>query len=276
MSKNDQRSVVQVQDLTSPLQINEALRILNVAVTKLEGRQGQILLKDGFHSTSSNQVAAQWDAEKLKGANFGVYFAGIDGADTWLANGATLSPSAEWVATKTRAQLIKFDNITGIQLYLNTGLTVGASFIPTLQSGTTLTPVWGEWGRAGDQAGNGAYVWNVEIQGNASYFNRVAGNTQIQILKEGYYHIYGAAAGTSFGGGGSQQVQIFLNLNGVTIAGGFNEFPLAVGTFTGHQTFQSMRFLHVGDLVEIDLAVGTDRIGSGQYDTLLTIQLIQS
>lgn len=276
MSLNDQRSIAQIQDVKTPLQINEALRKLNAAINKLEGRQGQILFRDGFSSESSTQTAAQFDSEILASSDFGIYFAGVEGTDCWLASGAFLAPSSEWVATKTRAVFFKFDNITGGQIYFNTGLTIGASFIPTLQSSGTLTPIWGEWGQAGDDAGGGPYVWNNEVQGNVAYFNRILGNTTIQILTSGYYQIFASVVGESDGGGGAEQVQQALNINGATVAGGFSQFPLAVGTYQTSHSFESTRFLTALDQVTVELTLGLNKIGTGSFDSLLTIKLLQS
>lgn len=257
MSINDQRSIVQLQDLKTPLQINEALRKLNASINKLEGRQGQILLRDGFSSLSSTATASQWAAELFPDSDFGIFFTGVNGTDCWLASGARLAPSNEWIATKTRATMIKFDNIFGIQTYLNTGLTIEASFIPLLQSSTTSAPVWGDW--SASFSGPGNVTWGTETHTDAAYFLRQAGNTEIKILTTGIYQLYTSiyTEGSDVDGPGILwRSQIFMNVNGGSVSqGAITTIPYALPAGFTVPEFSlvdgTTQQLVVGDLVTV-------------------------
>jgi hypothetical protein len=130
------------------------------------------------------------DSEISNVSSFGIYYTGVNGSDCWLASGARLDPPNEWIAINTRATLLKLSNIDGGVFYFNTGLSIGASFIPTPQSTPGTTPIYGQW-RDGTFTGVGPtpYVWGQEDHNEPSYFTRQTGDTEIKINIAGTYQI---------------------------------------------------------------------------------------
>lgn len=275
MSLNDQRSVSQVQKLDTPQQINEALRKISASITKLEGRQGQIILRDGFNSTSSTATAAQFTSEILAASDFGIFFTGVEGSDCWLVSGAKLAPSNEWVALKTRAAFLKLSNIGGPQFYFNTDLVIGTSFIPLIQSSTTTTPHWGIWQSSVPSVSYGPELvtWDSELFADPLYFVRQSANTEIKILIDGVYEA--SVVCTNYADDTTvNQEEVILNLGSLSVAG-TSYFPSTVGsTYLATEYPNAIWSVAANEVVSVNRFVGAP--DGAALDRQLSIKLLQS
>lgn len=251
MARNDQRSIVQIQDLKTPQQINEAIRKLSASITKLEGRQGQIILRDGFSSLSTTPTAARFASEILAASDFGIFFTGVDGSDCWLASGAKLAPSNEWIATKTRAAFLKLSNISGGQFYFNSGLTIGASFIPILQSSPSGVSSF-VWASYDSTTAGSPIVWDTTMHEDFGYFD-LSSTTEVELLTDGVHQIEGSAALETGGGAGLSRLNLLIN--------GSLERSSRIDTATpdsvnGHVIYHMDEFT-AGDKISLSYDIGT-------------------
>lgn len=208
MATGDTRRITQVNNLDLK-SLNEAFRQLNNFVTLLEGRQGQVEIRDSIHSTSSSQTGIVLDSSISNVSSCGVYFEGTNFADVWIASGARLAPSREWIALNTRAAFLKLSNQSGPQFYFNTGLTIGASFIPTLVPAPgTSSIIWAAY----DSTTLGSPIdWDTTLHEESGYFTLTGGGTEVTILVDGTYQIHPSAALTVAAADGTTRLNLLLN-----------------------------------------------------------------
>lgn len=209
MATGDTRRITQINTLDIK-SINEAFRQLNNFITILEGRQGQIELRDGVHASSSTQAGIVLDSVVSDVSSCGIYFTGTNYADTWIASGARLSPTNEWIALNTRAAFLKLSNQSGPQFYFNTGLVIGTSFIPTLMPAPgSASIIWASYDSTTATTAGNFISWDSTLHEESGYFS--LSNPNVSILVDGTYQIHASAAMTTTAASGQTVIKLFLN-----------------------------------------------------------------
>ena len=126
--KADREGVPQLSD------IQDAVRQLCEMVYKLEGRVGQIELRDGLKITEDTVNPLALASNVTQFANFNIFFGRsstlLQTADVYLVSGARLS-GAQWNATHTVSTMVKLNAAGGVEFFSDTNLTVGQVFVPT-------------------------------------------------------------------------------------------------------------------------------------------------
>jgi hypothetical protein len=249
MATNDTRRITQIKTFDKE-SLNEAFRQLNNFITLLEGRQGQIQLRDGIHASSSSQTGIAIDSEVSNAASWGVYFAGTNFSDTWLASGAKLLPTNEWIALNTRAAFLKLSNASGPQFYFNTGLTIGTSFIPTLVPAPgSASIIWAAY----DSVTLGSpIVWDTTLHEESGYFTLTGGGTTVELLVNGTYQIHASAALTVAAADGTTRLSLVLNGGLIRSSKIATETPDPIN----HHTLYHIDDYVAGDLISLTYDLG--------------------
>jgi len=249
MARGDTRRITQIKTLDT-VNINEAMRELNNFVTRLEGREGQIQLRDSVHSSSSTQSGIVLDSEVSSVSSCGIYFAGTNFSDTWIASGAKLLPTNEWIALNTRAAFLKLSNASGPQFYFNTGLTIGTSFIPTLVPAPgSASIIWAAY----DSVTIGSpIVWDTTLHEESGYFTLVGGGTEVELLVDGTYQIHASAALTVAAADGTTRLSLVLNGGLIRSSKIATETPDPIN----HHTLYHIDDYVTGDLISLTYDLG--------------------
>jgi len=138
MARNDDRRVIQIkadrEGKPQLFDVQDAIRQLSEMVYKLEGRVGQVELRDGLKIVEDTVNPLSLSSRNITFANFNIFFGAssnlLTTADVYFASGALLN-GEQWNATHTVVTIIKLDAAGGIKFFSNTNLTVGQPFVPT-------------------------------------------------------------------------------------------------------------------------------------------------
>lgn len=250
MAIGDSRRVVQVKTLDVK-SINEALRQLNESITILEGRKGKVQLKDGISSTTSTQSAFEGLSQLSNVSSFGIFYAGTNGSDTWIASGAKLIPTGEWIALNTRAAFLKLSNISGPQFYFNTGLTIGTSFIPTLMPAPGTSSI--VWASYDSMTVGSPVVWDNTLHEESGYFSLGGGGTEVTLLTDGTHQIQLSLAIETGGAAGISRCT--LALNGSRIRD--SRIDTATPDSQNHHSIYHIDDYTAGDVIRASYDLGT-------------------
>jgi hypothetical protein len=128
MASGDSRRIVQAQALDLQ-KVNEALRHISEWLNKLEGRTGEIELRDSITMATEKQTLL--DCTSSVSGTGALCLFGTENATLALAKGARKENNGEWVATDTVAVIWALDRTGVATLYVNTSLTVDQAFEPT-------------------------------------------------------------------------------------------------------------------------------------------------
>jgi hypothetical protein len=128
MATGDNRRIIQIAALDLQ-KINTALAQLSDWIMRIEGRSGDVKLRDSLRIASEKQTVIDIESQNAGGACIAVY--GTENATLALAKGARKEDNGEWIATDTSAVIFALDRTGVATLYANTGLTVGQAFTPT-------------------------------------------------------------------------------------------------------------------------------------------------
>ena len=128
MATGDSRRAIQVAALDLQ-KVNTALAQLSDWVMRLEGRSGDINLRDNVIIQSDKQSLIDFEAGTAGKASIAVF--GTENATLALAKGARKENNGEWIATDTTAVIFTLSRDGSTNIYVNTSLIIGQAFNPT-------------------------------------------------------------------------------------------------------------------------------------------------
>jgi hypothetical protein len=130
--ENDLRKVKQAligkDRQVSPQGLNEQLRQISAALHKLEGRSGEVNIRDNVKITTNKFTAL--DIESSSGKSAIVAF-GNDNSGLALAKGSRRNESGQWIATDSVSVIWAISREGWGALYVNSNLRIGEAFSPT-------------------------------------------------------------------------------------------------------------------------------------------------
>lgn len=123
-------SRIQIEGELSKQTVNDALQKLAARLDRVEGK------------TEPTDRVTPLHVSMGKGLHFsagGFYLSryGDDLEKSALSRGAHVGADGQWVADAASATILEFNGSGGVLIYVNSGLTVGVPFSPTLD--TTIT-----------------------------------------------------------------------------------------------------------------------------------------
>jgi hypothetical protein len=128
MAENDPRRIIQIST-NNPKEINRALGQICEMVYQQEGRRGQISLRDKLVVSSKDNPLVRVLLDNPNSVWTEISSSSETGTNrSFLARGAALD-SGGWIAKAATASIVA-ETETGFTFYYNSGLTVGAVFIP--------------------------------------------------------------------------------------------------------------------------------------------------
>ena len=112
--------------------VDEELRKLRVEIDRLRGRNGQIQLLNNISVKAPGQTLMEFDSQTAGKASIVAY--GTENGTIALAKGAYKDNNGDWIATDTSAVIWALSRAGAGTLYVNSGLTVGQAFLPTVSA----------------------------------------------------------------------------------------------------------------------------------------------
>jgi hypothetical protein len=143
MARNDDRRVIQIKGDKNKVpqlsDVQDAIRQLSEMVYKLEGRVGQIELREGLRITADEATPLTLESRVVNpvDADFKVFLwksTLTTTSATFLVRGANLTTGPrgdQWTATSTSAVIISLTKNSGVKFYFDDDLTIGQPFVPT-------------------------------------------------------------------------------------------------------------------------------------------------
>lgn len=135
MAEGDLRRIVQARigptGQVVPESLNEALRELSKAIHVLEGRSGQVNVRDNLNITTNRKTAL--DINSSSGGKAAIVAFGTDNSGIALAKGSRRNDEGQWIATDTTSVIWAVSREGWASLYVNTGLRIGEAFEPQVK-----------------------------------------------------------------------------------------------------------------------------------------------
>jgi len=233
--------------------VQDAIRQLTTMVALLEGRQGPVNLRDSLIVRGDGRSPLSLFSNDFRDGSFHVFFGVITGEDTFIAKGATLSGAvdrAQWTATDTAATILKLvGKIGGFEIYVNTDLTVGQAFIPTLVMifGAPSAKVTHSAVQSIPDTTSTALAFDTESWDFGGFHDNLVNNSRLTIPRAG---IYDFGAFVRFAANSVGQREVEIRLNGSSALAEDRRNALATATVIGVTVSGSHQFV-VGDYVEV-------------------------